>query len=112
MLTYPLWGEFFFLYYVDSFSSRDEDVNQTLLYSIKNDDSGQFRVDSQGNLYPAKNFDHESQNKHNISAVVTDSGNPSLKVIFLIRRTQVMIGHVTLSLFVGIRNLVSLLKFQ
>ena len=84
---------FFASYHIDSFSSRDEDANQTLTYSLKNDDSGRFKVDSLGNLYKANDTDYETQTKHTITAVVTDSGNPSLKVIFLICRTQVIMVH-------------------
>jgi len=66
---------------VDSFTSRDEDTSQQLTYSLSNDDSGRFRVDSQGRLYKAKDTDYETQTTHIIRAVVKDNGNPSMKVI-------------------------------
>lgn len=63
-----------------SFTARDEDASQSLTYSLTNDDSGRFRVDSQGRLYKAKDVDYETQNRHVIRAMVRDNGNPSLKV--------------------------------
>ena len=63
-----------------SFAARDEDASQSLTYSLTNDDNGRFRVDSQGNLYKAKDVDYETQTTHVIRAMVQDSGNPSMKV--------------------------------
>ncbi|XP_068740239.1 protocadherin Fat 4-like [Montipora capricornis] len=60
------------------FSARDEDAGQSLTYSLTNDDSGRFRVDSQGRLFKAKDVDYETQNYHVISAKVLDNGNPSM----------------------------------
>ena len=61
-------------------SSRDEDASQSATYSLTNDDSGRFKVDSQGRLYTAKNINHETQKRHVIRAMVTDNGNPPMKV--------------------------------
>ena len=61
-------------------TSRDEDVSQSATYSLTNDDSGRFKVDSQGRLYTAKNINHETQKRHVIRAMVTDNGNPPMKV--------------------------------
>lgn len=74
-------NELSFFSLIGRFSSRDEDTSQLLTYSLTNDDSGRFRVDSQGNLYKAKDTDYETQTKHIITAVVQDNGNPSMKVI-------------------------------
>ena len=61
-------------------TSRDEDVSQSATYSLTNDDSGRFKVDSQGRMYTAKNINHETQKRHVIRAMVTDNGNPPMKV--------------------------------
>ena len=61
-------------------TSRDEDASQSATYSLTNDDSGRFKVDSQGRLYTAKNINHETQKRHVIRAMVTDNGNPPMKV--------------------------------
>ena len=61
-------------------TSRDEDASQSATYSLSNDDSGRFKVDSQGRLYTAKNINHETQKRHVIRAMVTDNGNPPMKV--------------------------------
>ena len=61
-------------------TSRDEDASQSATYSLTNDDSGRFKVDSQGRLYTAKNINHETQERHVIRAMVKDNGNPPMKV--------------------------------
>ena len=61
-------------------TSRDEDASQSATYSLTNDDSGRFMVDSQGRLHTAKNINHETQERHVIRAMVTDNGNPPMKV--------------------------------
>ena len=79
-------------------SSRDEDARQSATYSLTNDDSGRFKVDSQGRLYTAKNINHETQKRHVIRAMVTDNGNPPMKVSllsFLIGVKVIMSLHIT-----------------
>ena len=61
-------------------TSRDEDASQSATYSLTNDDSGRFKVDSQGRLYTATNINHEAQKRHVIRAMVKDNGNPPMKV--------------------------------
>ena len=70
---------------IGRFTSRDEDVEQVMTYSLSDDDSGRFRVDSRGILYKAKGVDYETQKKHVIRAVVQDNGSPPLKVCVLIK---------------------------
>ena len=70
---------------IGRFTSRDEDVGQVMTYSLSDDDSGRFRVDSRGILYKAKGVDYETQKKHVIRAVVQDNGSPPLKVCVLIK---------------------------
>ena len=80
-LILVLWIRSFFFPLVGRFTSRDEDTSQQLTYSLSNDDSGRFRVDSQGRLYKAKDTDYETQTMHTIRAAVKDNGNPAMKVI-------------------------------
>ena len=61
-------------------TSRDEDASQSATYSLANDDSGRFNVDSHGRLYTAKNINHETKKRHVIRAMVKDNGNPPMKV--------------------------------
>ncbi|XP_048583508.1 protocadherin Fat 4 isoform X2 [Nematostella vectensis] len=63
-----------------TFSSRDEDAGQSLVYSLSDDDGGRFRVDAVGKLFKAKDMDYETQRSHVIQAVVTDNGSPAMKM--------------------------------
>jgi hypothetical protein len=65
---------------IGQFSARDEDAGQSKSYSLSDDDSGRFRVDTSGALYKAKTTNYETQKKHTIRAVVTDNGSPATKV--------------------------------
>ena len=68
-----------------------------MTYSLTNDDSGRFRVDSQGRLYKAKDVNYETQTKHVIRAMVKDNGNPSMKVItafYLERFSKTLTGNI------------------
>ena len=65
---------------IGNLSASDEDKGQKLNFSLVDDDSGRFSLDSKGVLYKAKSTDYETSKVHYIVAKVTDDGNPSLSV--------------------------------
>lgn len=68
---------------IGQFNASDEDPEQSLSYSLADDDGGRFRVDSSGSLYKAKSTNFETQKRHIIRAVVTDNGRPAMKVCIM-----------------------------
>ena len=65
---------------IGNLSATDEDRGQKLSFSLVDDDSGRFSLDSKGVLYKAKSTDYETSKVHYIVAKVTDDGKPSLSV--------------------------------
>ena len=65
---------------IGTFSASDEDRGQKLSFSLVDDDSGRFSLDSKGNLYKAKSTDYETSKVHYIVAKVSDNGKPSFSV--------------------------------
>lgn len=65
---------------VGNLSASDEDKGQKLSFSLVDDDSGRFGLDSKGGVYKAKSTDYETSKVHYIVAKVTDDGQPSLSV--------------------------------
>ena len=65
---------------VGNLSATDEDRGQKLNFSLVNDDSGRFALDSKGSLYKAKSTDYETSKVHYVLAKVTDDGLPALSV--------------------------------
>ena len=87
-------------------TSRDEDASQSATYSLSNDDSGCFKVDSQGRLYTAKNINHETQERHVIRAMVKDNGNPPMKVSLTV--IAVIIQMNFFNVLIGVKVIMSL----
>ena len=87
-------------------TSRDEDASQSATYSLSNDDSGRFKVDSQGRLYTAKNINHETQERHVIRAMVKDNGNPPMKVSLTV--LAVIIQMNFFNVLIGVKVIMSL----
>ena len=65
---------------VGNLSASDEDKGQKLNFSLVDDDSGKFALDSKGGLYKAKSTDYETSKVHYVVAKVTDNGQPVLSV--------------------------------
>ena len=65
---------------IGTLSASDEDRGQTLKFSLVDDDTGRFSLDSKGVLLKAKSTDYETSKVHFIVAKVTDDGKPSLSV--------------------------------
>ena len=65
---------------IGNLSASDEDKGQRLTFSLVDDDSGRFSLDSKGTLYKAQSTDYETSKVHFIVARVTDDGNPPLAV--------------------------------
>ena len=65
---------------VGKLSSTDEDVGQTITYSLSNSDSGRFTVKSNKNIVSAQDVNYETKTSHTIVVVGTDSGSPPMKV--------------------------------
>ena len=58
-------------------------VDQTVTYTLTNDDEGHFGVDSDGNLYKASNkTNFETSKSHKITVKIADNGSPSMSVSF------------------------------
>ena len=65
---------------VGNLSASDEDKGQRLSFSLVDDDSGKFALDSKGGLYKANSTDYETSTVHHVVAKVTDNGQPALSV--------------------------------
>ena len=65
---------------VGTFSAKDEDSGQTLIFILIDDDAGNFRVDTSGNLYKTQNSNYEFKNAHFVVVQVQDNGYPQEKV--------------------------------
>lgn len=65
---------------VGNLSATDEDKGQKLNFSLVDDDSGRFALDSKGGLCKAKFTDYETSKVHYVVAKVTDDGQPALSV--------------------------------
>ena len=65
---------------VGKFSAKDEDSGQTLIFTLIDDDAGNFRVDTSGNLYKTRTSNYESINAHFVVVQVQDNGFPQKKV--------------------------------
>jgi len=65
---------------VGNLSASDEDKGQKLSFSLVDDDSGKFALDSNGGLYKANSTDYETSTVHHVVAKVNDNGRPALSV--------------------------------
>ena len=68
---------------IGNLSASDEDKGQKLTFSLVDDDSGRFALDSERTLYKAKSTDYETSKVHFIVAKVTDDGEPALWVCWM-----------------------------
>ena len=68
---------------VGTFSAKDEDDGQKLSFTLIDDDSGNFRIDSSANLYKTRTSNYESQKAHFVVVQVQDNGSPLIKVYAL-----------------------------
>lgn len=67
---------------IGRFTAMDEDMFQTLAFSLVDSDGGRFAIDSAGYLLKANDTDYETNKAHKIIAQVTDNGTVPLKVSF------------------------------
>ena len=80
---------------VGLFTASDEDVGDVLSYELLQDDNGGFEV--RGNeLLKARSTDYEIKKSHNITARVTDNGEPSQSVK---NQQEAVIPFVTVSVY-------------
>lgn len=64
---------------IGNLSCLDEDVRQTITYSLTDDDSGMFKIVN-NELQKAKSANYETSTSHSVVVVAKDNGSPSLKV--------------------------------
>ena len=69
-------------YIIGKFSCDDEDLTQSNMFNLTDDDGGRFGVDRNGNLYKIKETDYESRKLHKVTIQVTDNGVPPMSVRF------------------------------
>ncbi|XP_065191306.1 protein dachsous-like isoform X1 [Sycon ciliatum] len=65
---------------VGTLSSSDEDIGQTVTYSIVDDDGGSFKVLQNKFIVAAKVANFETKTSHHITVKATDNGSPALYV--------------------------------
>lgn len=65
---------------VGTLSSTDEDVGQTVTYSLSDSDGGRFAIKNNKYIVSAQDVNYETTVSHKIVVVATDSGSPAMKV--------------------------------
>ena len=68
--------------FIGQFSAEDEDRNpqQTLSFTLADDDDGRFAVSSNGTLTKKNDTDYETDKQHTVQVRVTDNGSPPTSV--------------------------------